>query len=184
MHDNNLFISRFESFIFTLETDLILRRFFFHWPAKSIIALSHTNKRIYFLVQLVQQHQWNPDKFLLTWIPSPALFREQLSDCNAIVAGLAAIHFFERRYDPMTPLDIYLNYEKLHIMSRYLRRVGYVYHPTMYIDDSFDEAVNRFLRQVRSRLHTIPLTPWTDAVLNNSNVFHFTRIHNRWRRAI
>jgi hypothetical protein len=122
-------LSSFEQFFYRLSfTELlqVLNRF----PPDVIFKLATTSRTMSYTVECYVQRAWDIDAFLSVWFPHTLKFRRMLNVCHAIVGGMPALQFFDRsNMRRSTVLDIFVRFEGLYQMGRFLVHSGYAFRP-------------------------------------------------------
>jgi hypothetical protein len=117
-------VSAFEQFLFHLDKESLYRSFSRFTP-DIIFSLACTNFAVHNLVREYVIRAWNIETFLQRWFPDPAGFRQALNACRAIVGGMPALQFMDRGQRDVTVFDIFLRFDGLLGMGRYLIQEGY-----------------------------------------------------------
>ncbi|KAI0689529.1 hypothetical protein C8T65DRAFT_746138 [Cerioporus squamosus] len=85
--------------------------------------------------------KWSIAHTLRWWIWNIKEFLAVLDECDGIVSGSAAQHFFGREEYEAKDLDIYLPFHGLLPMGRFLQREGFKFQPGLNHHPFFDAAV-------------------------------------------
>ncbi|KAH0604090.1 uncharacterized protein H6S33_007121 [Morchella sextelata] len=72
----------------------------------SLIRLQRCSRKLHSHAPEMHKTQWNLPRFLTRWVRDPAAFRRQMAANDAILAGSAALQFFDRTHYPDSDLDV------------------------------------------------------------------------------
>lgn len=175
-------LARFEQFLCRLSLAHLLQ-VFDRFPPNLVFVLAATSYTMSCLVECYAKHAWNIDAVLQVWFPHPLQFRMVLKSCCAIMAGIPALQFFDRSATRHpTILDIFVRFDGLYQMGRFLLHAGYIFQPDETDCVSWEVVAFNLSGKLRFQVDNRPVDPNDYFTSGRIRTYRFTRFNRGARR--
>ena len=166
-------ISPFEQLLYRLSY-ASLHHTFSHFAPDIVFTLACTSHTVLYIVTEYSKKAWDVNALFKRWFQDPVQFREVMNSTRAIVGGMVALQFFDRGKRDVTVFDIFVRFDGLLGMGRYLISEGYKFQGGRHDDKEWDTVAYTLSGKLRFDVHRRdPNNPFSCGLIRS---FRFIRV--------
>lgn len=123
--------------------DLILDIMFSCCSPATFLRFSRTCRTVNWMVKSYMRRAFRVDRLLSRFFSNPLKFRQLQAGTAMLVAGSAALQFFDRTFYPESDLDLYVSVQFFKQVGNFLLNEGYIFTPDSKQFSNFHKATEQ-----------------------------------------